>query len=70
MDDVWLVERTGGGTWQWTQAHPAGPQPAARAFHVAGWDRMTERLYVFGGSVRLAGRTFQNGDLWALILKE
>lgn len=47
FDDVWELTLTGAPGW--TQLHPSGSAPLARAFHSAVYDVAQDRMLVFGG---------------------
>jgi len=62
QNDVWALTLSGTPTWQ--QLTPTGPHPAPRFAHLAVYDRLRDRMVVFGG---YDGANSRN-DVWALSL--
>lgn len=61
LGDSWALSLDGDPTW--TELHPAAPLPAARYGHTAIYDRLRQRMLVFGGL-----NVFSRNDLWELAL--
>jgi hypothetical protein len=70
-DDLWVLTNANGrgGTPTWTQQAPSGPIPSERNAHAAVYDRLRNRMIVFGGITRAGSETGVGGrlgDLWVL----
>ena len=59
LEDVWTYNLTGPPLW--TQIMPVGPLPDARVLGSAIYDRVNDRVVMFGGF-----GTFEYNDVWAL----
>jgi hypothetical protein len=64
LNDVWSLDLA--GTPQWTELSPAGMPPSGRLGQCAIYDRMRDRMVIFGG---YDGSNHLN-DVWALSLAE
>jgi hypothetical protein len=71
-DDLWILTNANGrqGTPTWSQQVLSGPVPSERNAHAAVYDRLKNRMILFGGTTRAgaeAGDPSQRlGDLWLL----
>lgn len=59
LDDTWAYDPTGN---TWTQLHPSGPGPPARAAHAMAYDSSRGLMLVFGG---MASGPYDYNDTWA-----
>jgi galactose oxidase-like protein len=67
-NDLWVLSGASGlsGSPTWTQLFPSGTPPAARAYHTAVYDALTNRMIVFGGQNDcVSGKTIYS-DVWLL----
>lgn len=58
--DLWAYSP---GDNVWEQLKPSGTPPAGRTGHVAAWDPVAQKMYVFGGSVPRIHKPLN--DLWS-----
>jgi len=63
LNDVWAL--TLSGSPGWIQITPGGTPPSARTYHSAIYDRVRDRIVVFGGAGTLSAYL---NDVWALSL--
>jgi hypothetical protein len=66
LNDVWMLSHANGtgGTPNWTQLFPTGTAPTARTGHTAIYDRVNNRMTIFGG---VTGSGIVLADAWVLI---
>lgn len=66
---VWRLTRVGDDEWSWSPITVApGEAPIGRSQHVATWDDVRQRLFVFGGSAPGSGDAL--GDMWELVISD
>lgn len=65
LNDVW--ELTLGSSPTWTQLTPTGTPPPSRASHIAAFDRLRDRMIVYGGWNWPNGSSYFD-DVWAMSL--
>jgi len=62
LDDTWIYDPAAD---TWVELHPAGPVPSARAGHTMGYDPVTKRVILFGGSPDVSGIDGSLDSTWA-----
>lgn len=67
-NDVWVLKDANGiGTPAWEQLSPTGTPPAPRDGAAAIYDRVTNRMILFGGTLGASSTNFTNyNDTWVL----
>ncbi len=62
LDDTWIYEPAAD---TWTELHPIGPVPSARAGHTMAYDPITKRVILFGGAPDISGTEGSLDSTWA-----
>jgi len=66
--DTWVLSNANGlsGTPTWTEILPVSGSPGRRSGHGAGYNPVTRRMVVFGGSSEIASCDLASPDIWVL----